>query len=139
MSFANLLPQTVTISSITDFSLDADRNWVRNSGTSSVRGRLELLDPKEADSGPAAVRDRWRLFLPAGTAITAADEVWCDGRRFQVDGTPNRVWDRTAEHHVEVFLFYVGDVAQTADANPGVVSGYGESGYGLGYYGGTAA
>lgn len=139
MSLLLLLPHTATIRTLTDGSLDAERNWVRDVTTSTSPARLELVTPKETASAGAVIQDRWRVFLPAGTALTAADEVDCDGRRFQVDGTPNRVFGFGAEHHVEAWLLYVADVAQTPEITPGETFGYGEGGYGENYYGGSAA
>jgi hypothetical protein len=113
MSYKLLLPQTATVSTITDGALTTDRNWTRTETTTSVACRLEQLDTSEPDQRGVGVVAHWRIFLPAGTAVTAADEVTVEGRRFQVVGTPDRVYAARAEHHVEATLLYVADVAQT--------------------------
>lgn len=113
MTFLGLLPQTAVISTVSDGALDADRNWTRTEGTTSVPCRLQQVDTTEPDQRGVGVETRWRIFLPAGTALTAADEIAVGTRRFQVIGTPDRVYGAATEHHVEALLLYVGDVAET--------------------------
>lgn len=114
MSFLTLLPQTATITTVGNGSLDSDRNFVRTTATGTgVPCRLEMIDTSEPASGGVGVEDRWRIFLPAETVLTAADEITVSPRRYRVLGTPERVFGMSAEHHVEAVLLYVGDVSQT--------------------------
>lgn len=112
MTLSSLLPQTVTI---TTRALAGARNAYGNqtpttSASTTVQGRLQQMTTTEFVDGRDVVTDVWRLYLPADTALTAADEVVEGTRRFVVDGTPDIVWGRTAPHHLEATLRYVGDV-----------------------------
>lgn len=113
MSYGLLLPQTATIKTISDGSLDADRNWTRTSSTATVPCRLEMLATSEPNDHGIGVEDRWRIFLPLGTALRAADELVVGQRRYQVVGTPEQVYGQRSPHHVEALLLYVGDDEQS--------------------------
>lgn len=69
--------------------------------------------------GPGFSVTEWRLFLPVGTALTAADEVEVDGQRFQVAGQPWVVHNEATglPHHVEATLKVTGSA--TDDGPPG--------------------
>lgn len=109
MSFTSLLPQACTIHTLTDGTVDAHRNFVRNVSTVDSPCRLVYKISTEPDAG-AGLLGSWLLFLPAGTAITAASQVLIGLRLFRVDGTPNRVQGARSEHHVEAHLLEVSDV-----------------------------
>lgn len=49
----------------------------------------------------------WRLFLPAGTDITAQDRWRFDGVDYEVDGDVKHWRVRGAEHHVEARVLKV--------------------------------
>lgn len=51
------------------------------------------------------VISRWRLFLPAGIAMTAVDNVIANGMVFSVDGDPQTWSDLGGKpHHTECYL-----------------------------------
>lgn len=108
----SLLPQTVTVVTYDNSTEDAYGNPTRAQASStSVPGRLEQMRSLETTLGQDTVLDRWRAFLPAGTAINAGDEIEEGGRRFRVDGTPELVYGASSVHHIEATLVYSGDVA----------------------------
>jgi len=74
-----------------------------------VPARLDQLSSVEGESFTA---DRWRVELPLDTVIDAGDEVIESGRRFTVDGTPNRLTHPflPALSRIEAHLNYVGRV-----------------------------
>lgn len=112
MSLASLLPQTVTVVRYDNSTEDDRGNPTRaETSRSDVRGRLEQIRSLERTTGQDTVSDRWRLYLPAGTAIDAGDEVEEGGRTFRVDGTPALIYGAVSVHHIEAILLYLGDVA----------------------------
>jgi head-tail adaptor len=50
---------------------------------------------------------RWRLFLPAGADVTAADRIRWDGDDYEIDGDVQRWKRRGAAHHLEAVLLKV--------------------------------
>lgn len=55
----------------------------------NVRGVFVPGGSVELIQGQATVITRPRVFLPAGTDVTAVDAVTVRGRRYDVDGTPS--------------------------------------------------
>lgn len=112
MTFRALLPHSVTIVRYDDSTEDAYGNPVRaETGRSTSPGRLWQVATEEREDGENTVVDRWKVFLPAGTALDAGDELLEGGRRFEVLGTPEQVYAARTVHHIEAQLRYVGAVA----------------------------
>lgn len=72
---------------------------------------LEQTDATEILVDRETYVSSWRLFLPAGSELSAADQFVLDGRGdvFEVVGEPDRLWHpvRRVEHHVEARLTVV--------------------------------
>lgn len=59
---------------------------------------FEVLDGRDATSTTS------KVYLPAGTPITARDRVRIAGRIYEVNGEPMPAWTPRGEHHIECFL-----------------------------------
>lgn len=53
-----------------------------------TRGLLQQRDAAEPGDGSGRTSDRWWLWLPVGTVITASTVVVCAAGRFEVVGRP---------------------------------------------------
>lgn len=107
MSIDNLFTTTVTIvtpATVTSTRYNSERpDWDHPSEVDAI-GWLTELSTVEVLDGRDTVVSGWRLFLPAGTAITARDRVRIDGDTFDVDGQPHSATSPAGEHHIEVTL-----------------------------------
>lgn len=112
MSLDQLLTTPVTI--ITPGSMTSTRynsqlpDWTFPDEVDTI-GWLTELSTTEVLDGRDTVLTGWRLFLPAGTTITAVDRVRIDGDTFDVDGQPHSATTPNGEHHIEVNLTRVVD------------------------------
>lgn len=104
MSYAALLAQTVTITTVATGPVDVYGNPTYPTTTTTSLGRLDQVQTVERVNDRDVTVTRDVLFLPADAVVTAKDTVEVDGRTFQVDGTPSKVWGRSAVHHLEVPL-----------------------------------
>jgi hypothetical protein len=77
--------------------------------TEDVPLRLDQIGSVE---GEAFTTDRWRAEAPIDLVIDAGDEILEGGRRFIVEGSPNRMIHPFVPSlaRVEVLLTYVGTV-----------------------------
>lgn len=116
MSFADLLPQTLTV---VRYTTDGENEYgnadLVEDTQVTIRGRLtqggqNSGGSRENDTTGAYVVDRWLAYLPADTDIRAGDELLESGRRFRVEGTPRVVYGATEPHHIEAVLSYTAAV-----------------------------
>lgn len=84
-----LMPHTVEVVEYTD----AARDELGRRGRVEVARRTyrALLEQRGTVEDEAFVADAYRLALPPGAVITAGSEVIEGGRRFTVEGSPNRM------------------------------------------------
>lgn len=105
------LPQTVVVVTRGPGSEDAYGNPVTGeTARTSVSARLWQASTLEATQGRDTAAETWQVILPASTAIDAGDRVEWDGKAFDVQGAPAKVYDATSVHHVEAELRYAGAV-----------------------------
>ena len=105
--FTDLFPDSVTISSHTGATTDAEGTSTATYTTASYRGWLQQTDSVEVNTGRQVVTSRWLLFLPAEAVISESDRVTVDGDTFEVAGRPDRVKTPRGVHHLEVRLSLV--------------------------------
>lgn len=89
MSLTALLNRPLTIVTRTDEgATDVFGNAIPTETLTAVVG--ELQQQRRAEPGDAGELSdtTWLLILPAGTAITTADAVVCDGQLYEVIGDP---------------------------------------------------
>lgn len=105
----HLLTMSATLRRIDRTTTDAEGNPTSTASTSTVACYLE-----QRGAGATSERQRdhldvtttWRVFLPAGTSISADDELVIDGVTYHVDGDPWQVHNPRvgAVSHVEANL-----------------------------------
>ena len=78
-------------------------------GTDTYRCRLDQRSTVEDGIRRDTVTTLKLLILPAGAVVELGDEVTVDGRRYEVEGDPNRLRAFGREHHVEASLRSVQD------------------------------
>lgn len=104
------LTQEITVlpSDGTVTTSDAEGNPTVTAGEPlTYAGWLQRRQAVEVDGVRTVERTGWVLFLPPGAQISAADTVEVEGRRYAVDGEPDRVRTPGGEHHVEADLTLV--------------------------------
>lgn len=107
-----LLPHTVDVVSTAAGADDAYGNASAGTATrTTVRARLWQASSFEATTGRDTAAETWFGVFPAGTVINAGDRVEWDGKSFDVQGAPSKVFGATSEHHVEAELHYAGPVS----------------------------
>jgi hypothetical protein len=79
-------------------------------GTDNYPCRLDHRSTVEDQIRQDIVTSLKLLILPSGALIEADDEVTVDGRRYHVEGHPDRMRAFGTEHHVEVTLRSVVEV-----------------------------
>lgn len=104
MSIASLLPQTVTVTTVTAGADDVFGNPARSTAATTVPGRLDQISTTEQVDGRDVTVTRTVLYLNPDVTITDQDRVTVDGRTYEVDGQPSVVYDAVRPHHLEVPL-----------------------------------
>lgn len=79
-------------------------------GTDVYPCRLDSRSTVENTVRQDVITDLKLLILPSGALIEGDDEVTVDGRRYHVEGHPDRLRAFGREHHVEVTLRSVVEV-----------------------------
>jgi hypothetical protein len=101
----NPLPENLVTGPFTVFG-DYDEDAVSSAGSTSatIKARVEQIKDAEQLGGRDTRLTWFKIFLPAGTSVTALSLVYWDdtARTFQVDGEPWLVDGKTGPHHVEV-------------------------------------
>lgn len=71
-----------------------------------VNGYLHYTSSSEVLNDRDTVTTGWTVFVPAGTALSAYDQISFDGALFQVTGQPQSVWNprRGLVSHIEARL-----------------------------------
>lgn len=111
MALTTLLPHDVYVVRVGPGSEDPYGNAAAGEQSRSlVRARLWQASSFETTSGRDTAAETWFGILAAGTVIDAGDRVEWDGKAFDVQGAPAKVYGATAEHHVECELHYSGPV-----------------------------
>lgn len=113
MSFDSLLTHRLKVRRMTITGRDR-YNDERRELTEEVetRGRVDVVAADENLQDREETTTRFVVFLPAGTAIDAADELeWVDRSDtygafiLKVDGEPMPTYDASTEHHLELFAY----------------------------------
>lgn len=104
MNVSGLLPQLVTVKTVTAGADDDFGNPTTSITSRTVNGRLDQQASTEQVDGREVVVTRTILYLEPDDPITSADKVAVDGRDYEVAGAPNVVYGATSPHHLEVLL-----------------------------------
>lgn len=103
----HLLTMSATLRRIDRTTTDAEGNPTSTASTSTVACYVEQRGAtSERQRDHLDVTTTWRVFLPAGTSISADDELVIDGVTYHVDGDPWQVHNPRvgAVSHVEANL-----------------------------------
>lgn len=88
----------------------AVQNWKAAEGSWSIvaySGEFQPLSSTEDVVAQQRTESTHRAFLPAGADVLATDRLRFGGLDYQVDGEPERLRIRGAEHHVEALCFRI--------------------------------
>lgn len=111
MSIRRLLNQPLTVQSVAGTATDEYGNTIPAPVGDPVPtvGYLEQKDTIEYLLDRETVVSKWKVFLPAGTAIGPMDYVNFNSQKFQVDGEPEHLWNPRTKSvsHIECKLTVV--------------------------------
>lgn len=111
MSIGRLLTQPLLVQSVNGPGVDEYGNPAPGEAGPPVTeyGFLEQKDTTETVLDRQTVVSRWKVYLPKDSTVTATGYITFDGKRFQVDGEPWRVFNprRQVVDHVEANLTVV--------------------------------
>jgi head-tail adaptor len=107
MSITRFFVRDVTIvraATVAGYGDGTSLDWDTTTKT-TTKGWLDQLTGLEQQSGTRDTAvSTFKLFLPAGTDVTADDRVTVDDTTFDVEGPPASFWQPYGEHHLEVSL-----------------------------------
>lgn len=104
MSLLGLLPQSVTITTVTPGARDGYGRRSQSTATTTVSGRIGQAQTSETTGDRDTVASRFTLYLEPDAVISRADRVTVDGVSYEVDGDPWPVMGASTVHHLEVPL-----------------------------------
>lgn len=110
-----LLTQQVQVVRVDNSTDDVLGNATRvETSRSTVPGRLDrrvrLMSTDEATVGRDTTFERWELMLLPNVVIDAGDRVEWDGKVFEVNGSPSKVYSGFGADHIEASLYFTGPV-----------------------------
>lgn len=88
MTPGRLLNRTVTLHTVTVSGSDVYGNPAELVTAVDVVGEVQQASRSDRGDDQHTQDQTWRLFLPAGTALTGWDRVTVDGAEYEVEGPP---------------------------------------------------
>lgn len=104
MTFAALLSQTVTLTTVTTGARDSYGRPTHTTTTQTVNGRVDQKQTIETVGDRDVTSTRFVLYLDPTVTVHPQDRVTVGTVTYQVDGEPWAVQGGRAVHHLEVPL-----------------------------------